>query len=46
MVVDGVECITLAHEMRSPAVLRHPVWGTKIVHDHLKQQPGYPDVSF
>ena len=43
VVCDNVECITLSHLFDDP-VVKHPVWGTEIIHEYLKSLPMYPDV--
>eukprot|EP01084_Bolivina_argentea_P085232 154037_1 len=43
VIVDNVECITLAH-MSSDPVIKHHVWGTNIIITILKSIPSYPDV--
>eukprot|EP01083_Nonionella_stella_P017440 48799_1 len=43
VVVDHVECITLAHMFEDP-VVKHKIWGTQVVCNFLQCFPSYPDV--
>ena len=43
VLVGDIECITLSHMFEDP-VVKHPIWGSQIIHQYLKSLPSYPNV--
>lgn len=40
MIVEGIECVTLAHNLKGP-VVSHPYYGSSAVYKDLVQMPGW-----
>ena len=43
MIIEGEECITLAHGIEDDAIARHPFYGTQEIITHMKSLEGYQE---
>jgi len=42
MVINGVQCVSMGHDLQSPGV-KHPYFGSQQIVDDLKRQPGWEE---